>query len=420
MQSFALPRANRLVTVTHLFVSRRPRFSRRVALVALPALLIGVGCGDDPRANVASSATDAIVDGTVALGVGAIPGRPGYGNVVRGLELAVARLNERADSSARGSQRVRFRLRLPDKSATSAVRVAEALRSDASVIGVIGHPESGNTLEAIPVYADAEHAGANAVVAVSPTASSPQLSGISPWFFRVAPSDNDAAKFVAQWVFDSLQAKRAAIIYRNDSYGREWSRAFADAFETRGARVVERQPYLTGITEWDAYAQLIAVDQPDVVLFPGDAPDAIALLKALAALNVRIPFVGGDGTEAMRSAPEAEGARFVAFFRPERATGIESQVFLQRYRDAYNEEPDMFAALSYDAALAIGRAVLAGARTRVAVRDALERLGNGVAPVQGVAGPIAFERDHDIAGRAVVVTTIGREGTPSARLGSAR
>ncbi len=360
-----------------------------IAALALTACGRQIPASADPQAD----------DGSVALGVGAIPGRPGYDGVLRGLDLAVTRLNE--------AHAVQFRLRLPDAASTSAVRVAEQLRNDASVIGVVGHPESGHTIEAIPVYADAEHDGKNAVAAISPTASSPRLSGISPWFFRVAPSDNEAARFVAQWVLDSLKATRAAVIYRNDSYGREWSNTFANAFVKRGANVVERQPYLTGITEWEAYAQLIAKQHADVVLFPGDAADAVELLRALKAAHVSIPFVGGDGTEEMRTSPEANGARFVAFFRPERATGAEGKLFLQRYRDKYKSEPDMFSALSYDAAMTIGRVVLDGARTRVAVKVALEKLGHGAAPVDGVAGPITFEKNHDIAGRAVVVTTIG-------------
>ncbi len=381
--------------MTLLTASDRPGFADRLRLGLLAPLLTGVltisACG--------RTGTGPTSDGSVTLGVGAIPGRPGYEGVLRGLDLAIVRLNE--------ARSLQFRLRMPDPASTSAVRVAEQLRDDAAVIGVIGHPESGQTIEAIPVYADAEHDGANAVVAVSPTASSPQLSGISPWFFRVAPSDNEAARFVAHWVLDSLKATRAAVIYRNDSYGREWSNTFGQAFVRRGARVIERQPYLAGVSEWEAYAQLIAKVRPDVVLFPGDAQDAVELLRALKTSNVTVPFVGGDGTEGMRTSPEAQGARFVAFFRPERATGDEARLFLQRFRDKYHEEPDMFAALSYDAALAIGRVVLAGARTRSAVKEGLEQLGHGTAAVEGVAGSIAFERNHDIAGRAVVVTTIG-------------
>ncbi len=400
--------------------------ARQLRLSVLGATLLGVvGCSTQPDIRDAISP-----DGRVLLGVGALPGKPGYESVLQGLELAIARLNEASGATNADGTPLRFGLRTPDAGSVSAVQVAAQMRGDVGVIGVIGHPESGNTLEAMPIYADAEHAGADAVVAISPTASSPDLSGISPWFFRVAPSDNEAARFVARWVRDSLRARRAAIIYRNDSYGRAWSATFTDAFSTKfdstdaaardaAARVVEREPYLTGITEWDAYARLLARQRPDVLLFPGDAADAIALLRALAAINVRIPFVGGDGTEGMRDAPEAVGARFVAFFRPERATSAEGRRFLERYRAQYKTEPDMFAALSYDAALAIGRSVQAGARTRLAVRIALERLGHDSTPIEGVAGPIAFELNHDIAGRSVVVTTIGAGVTAQPTAGSA-
>lgn len=339
-------------------------------------------------------------NGNLLLGVGAVPGSPGYESVVRGVDLAVERLN--------GASKLRFQSRLPKAGVTSAVQVAQQLSLDADVIGVIGHPESGNTLEVMPVYADAEHSGANGVVAISPTASSPRLSGVSPWFFRVAPSDNDAARVTARWVRDSLQSSRAAIVYRNDSYGRDWASTFEQTFATNGAVVVAREPYLTGITDWDAYARLLATIRPDVVLFPGDAKDAVEILGALKRAGVTAPFVGGDGTEQMNQSAEAIGARYVAFFRADRATSPEALWFLARYRERFKQDPDMFAALSYDAAIVMGRTIVSGARTRASLRLALEKIGNGSPSVDGVGGRIAFERNHDIKGRSVVVVRVDR------------
>ncbi|MCZ8204028.1 branched-chain amino acid ABC transporter substrate-binding protein [Gemmatimonas sp.] len=374
----------------------RPRQCSRARQLAAwrcggPLLLTALaGCRHDERATTSS---------TVAIGVGAIPGAPNYAQVAQGVELAVARLNETAGGP-------RFRVRLPDSRASSAVQVAQQLRNDPAVIAVVGHPESGKTLEAIPIYADAEHGGANGVVAVSPTSSSPQLSGISPWFFRVAPSDADAAHFTARWVLDSLRARRAAIVYRNDSYGRDWADTFAAGFVQGGGQVLSRNPYLTSIVEWDAYAALLAAERPEVLLFPGDGADALALLQALRARGVRLPFVGGDGTEGMKAHPDASGAYYVAFFDETRASSAEAQSFVPAYRGRYGRAPDVFAALSYDAAIVIGRTVAAGARTRAALRLALARVGNGAPSVDGVAGRIAFEEDHDIKGRAVVITRI--------------
>lgn len=341
---------------------------------------------------------------SVAIGVGAIPGSPNFLEVVQGVELAVARLNEAAGSP-------RFRVRLPDRSATSAVRVAEQLRDDPSVIAVVGHPESGNTLEAIPIYADTEHDGANGVVVVSPTSSSPRLSGISPWFFRIAPSDADAASYAARWVRDSLRARRAAIVYRNDSYGRDWAATFELAFESGGGTVVIRDPYLTGVVEWEAYAALVAARRPDVVLFPGDGDDALAFLRALTARGVRVPFVGGDGSETMKRHADAAGAHYIAFFDESRASSPEATAFLRAYRGTVGRAPDMFAALSYDAAIVVGRTVANGARSRAALRLALERVGNGAPSVDGVAGRIAFDKNRDSKGRTVAIVRIPGDAT---------
>ncbi len=333
----------------------------------------------------------------VAIGVGALPGRPGYENVVRGVELAVARLN--ADPG------IRFRVALPADSASSAVAVAAAHRADRAVVAVVGHPESGYTQLAIPVYAAVSEHGRDAVVAISPTASSPALSGISDWFFRVAPSDEAGARDVARYAHDSLGFRTAAVIYRNDSYGRDWTTAFSDTWRERGGRLLIRDPYLTGQTDWAVYATHIAGRNPDVVLFPGDADDAVLFLRALRAAGARAQFIGGDGTEAIAQEAEFRGARYVTFFRADRATSAEARQFLEAWARAYQDPPDMFGALSYDAALAIGAAVRkASPRTRAGVREAVASLD-----LEGVAGRIAFDpRTHDVLGRSVVVSTVGQ------------
>ena len=382
--------ADRPLLVIQFPLATRPR----KAALALLLWLAVAGC----RASDAPQSRSA--DGALLIGVGAIPGSPGYESVVRGMDLAIERLN--------AASALRFRTRVPKAGAAGAVQVAQQLSADPDVIAVVGHPESGSTFEAIPIYADAEHAGANGVVAVSPTASSPQLSGVNPWFFRVAPSDNDAARVTAQWAHDSLGAKRAAIVYRNDSYGRDWAGTFARAFTKNGATIIAREPYLTGVSEWDAYAQLLATMRPDVVLFPGDAVDALAFIRALKVHGVTAPFIGGDGVEQINQHAEAVGARYVAFFRADRATSPEALWFLSRYRERFQQDPDMFAALSYDAAIVMGRTIINGARTRAALRLALEQIGNGAPSVDGVAGRIAFERNHDIKGRNVVIVRVDR------------
>lgn len=360
---------------------------RASRLLALPILGLLAACSAPPTFGE-----------DVAIGVGAIPGRSGYDNTVRGIELAIADLNLLPG--------VRFRMERPDDSAASAVAIAAAHRANPAVIAVVGHPESGQTQLAVPVYAARGTDDRMALAAVSPTASSPALSGISEWFFRVAPSDEAGARDVADFVLDSLKLRSAAVVYRNDAYGRDWARAFADRWRNGDGALLIRDPYLADHTDWTLYARHIAQVDPDVVLFPGDFDDAVRFLRALRLAGARAQFIGGDGTEPLARLPEFAGAHHVSFFQADRVTSAEGVAFLKAWDAAYEEPVDMFGALAYDATIAIGQAVRqAQPRTRGGVRAALATLD-----IAGVGGRIAFDpATHDVVGRSIVVSTVGRQ-----------
>src|SRR5882672_4521141 len=121
--------------------------------------------------------------GEIGIGVALDPKRAGMQSIYNGVELAVTQLN-----SQRGGK-LPLRMIKGPADVSDPVRIADSLRSNPSVVGVVGHPESGTTLDAMGEYADTKNAGRNAVVAISPTGTSPALSGASKWLFRVCPSD---------------------------------------------------------------------------------------------------------------------------------------------------------------------------------------------------------------------------------------
>ncbi|HEY0971629.1 MAG TPA: ABC transporter substrate-binding protein [Gemmatimonadales bacterium] len=336
---------------------------------------------------------------SIAIGI-ADDARDGAESAYRGAALAVEHLN-----AAGGAP---IALRRPPAGARGAVAIAAALRDDPSVVGVVGHPESGTTLEAIPIYEDAERSGERALVAVSPTATSPALSGRSPWFFRVCPSDVEASRAVARFVGDSLRARRAAVIYYNDSYGRDWTKAFAATFQASGGSLVLRAPYLPDMAEWGAYAGQLRRLGADVLLFPGDAADAENAIRALRAAGVDIPFIGGDPVSALEErAAEFAGARYTAFFDPRHAGTSAARTFVDAYRARWGSVPDQRAALAYDAATLIGRAAREVRGDRRAVRDYLAGVGSTHPALEGVTGRIAFDSGHDPVNKPVVIATVG-------------
>ena len=343
--------------------------------------------------------------GEYAIGVALNPQRPGMHTIYRGVELAVDQLNRE-----RGGRGSRFTMRKTPENVSGAIEIATILRDDPAVVGVVGHPESGSTLDAAAIYEDSERSGERAVVAISPTATSPALSGFSAWVFRVCPTDIAASAAVARFALDSLGARRASVIYRNDPYGKDWTRAFGTVFRAGGGTVLHREPYLPGITEWDAYAAYIARLNPDVILFPGSAEDAELAIRALRAAGVRAPLLGGDALAPLQAqAAEFAGVRFAAFFQAEAAATDAGRAFVQTYRTRHGELPDQRAALAYDAAMIIGRAALATRGDRHRMRDLIASIGTTGSTVhQGATGRIAFDSRHDVVGKAVMIARVGQ------------
>lgn len=375
----------------HHHPSRRRLVARLVSLLATSASL--AGCS--PTAGAGSD---------FGIGVALDPKRAGMQTIYNGVQLAVNQLN-----GQRGN-RPAFRMIRGDPNVSDPIRIADSLRENPHVIGVVGHPESGTTLDAIEEYADTKNGGRNAVVAISPTGTSPALSGASKWLFRVCPSDVHTSRTVARFVLDSLHAGRASIIYRNDAYGKDWSKSFAEAYREGRGVVVQRDPYLAGVTIWDAYAAYIKKLNPDVVLFPGSTEDAVLALRAMRAVGLSTPLVGGDAVSGLEAnAAEFPNARYAAFFLARRATTPEAKAFITAYRTTFNEEPDQRAALAYDAAMLIGRAALDVGGDRRKIRDWVEKVGRpGGAKVMGAAGPIEFDDKHDAVNKPIAIVQVGK------------
>jgi branched-chain amino acid transport system substrate-binding protein len=351
----------------------------------------GPGGGDTLYIGVAAAMTDAA--------------RPYFS----GVELAVAALNAQRRPSAPP-----FGVRRPPADQPTQVSVAIALRDDPSVIGVVGHTGSAQTLEAAPVYGDVAGRGANAVIAITPTATNPLVTRASEWVFRVCPTDLDGARALAAYAADSLRARRAAVIYRNDLFGRGYTRAFAPVFTDAGGDVTERDPYLAGITEFEAYALRIARQGVNALVVAGGATDAVEITRAMRAAGSRPYILGTDDLAALTTDSAAVrdygDVRYTAFFVADRVTSDAGVAFVRDYQARYGQAPDHRAALSYDAAMLIGLAAMEVGPERRRIRDRVASLGRERPAHQGVTGEIRFDETGDAVGKTVLVVPVGGSG----------
>lgn len=316
-------------------------------------------------------------------------------------ELAVGEINAGGGVGGR-----RLSLKVMDDSGSEdvAVRVATTLRDDPDVVAVIGHLTSGTTLVAIRVYG----AGTRPVAMISPSASSPDLSGINPWFFRVCPSDLSHGPDLARFARRRFNATRAAVIYINNDYGRGVRKSFAAEFARLGGQVVEEDPYVAGTPSLEPYLSRIRQQGGvDVLMLATERPGAELALREMAALGARWPTMGGDaltGIEAI--GPLAEGLHISSAYLPDRS-GDRNAQFVAAYGRAHpGQRPDHRGAGAYDIVHLLARALASVGPDRHALRDYVAQVGRARAAFEGVTGTISFDDRGDVAGKSVVVGVV--------------
>ncbi len=316
-----------------------------------------------------------------------------------GVQLAIEHLN-----AERGTGSRPLAMLAPPDSLAGAVEMATFFRDHPAVIGVVGHTGSGQMREAAPIYGDVQGKGRHGLVAVSPTATHPAVTRLSDWIFRVCPTDEDAARALARFARDSLRATRAAIIYRNDLFGRGFTRIFAPTYERAGGRILERNPYLAGITDYGAYAARLTRRNADVVVIAGGAQDAADMIRSIRRLGGSPHIIGTDDIAGMNAdraqAREFSGVRYTAFYLSD--PNSESR-FERDYRRRFAHAPEHRAALSYDAAMLIGLALNEAGPDRRKIRDRIASIGISAPSYGGVTGEIRFDAHGDPIAKPVLL-----------------
>ncbi len=309
----------------------------------------------------------------------------------QGAELAVAEINA---AGGIGGRLLTIDFQDDKGEGSRAATIAQAFVDDATISAVVGHVTSGAMVAAAKIY-DGH------LAAVATTASSPDLTGISPWAFRLISSDSANGVDLARFA-ERLGKRRAAILYENDNYGRGLAENFRSNFK---GEVISFDPIDAEGSHADVYIAWFLVHRPDLVFVAGTERSGIALLREAQKQGLTAEFLGGDGWTGVVIEPAiAEGALVGAPFtaldpRPE------ARKFVDAFRAKYNAEPDGNAALAYDAVYLLSNAMDEVGADRAKIRDWVASRTGDLA-LAGVTGSIAFLSSGDPVNKSFVMTRV--------------
>ena len=319
-----------------------------------------------------------------------------YGELSRmGAQLALDEINAKGGV---GGRPLAVRLVNDKGDDSTAIGVADSLAQDPRVVAVVGPIYSGTTMATAKVYGDAR------LPALATSATSPEISRLGPYIFRMASSDS--ANAVALASVARATGLRTAILYSNEDYGIGLMRYFSRALAAAGSAVVSEDPYLEEMTDFRPYLLRLKARGAQMVFIAGIDQGARTLIPQAREVGLDARFMGGDGIEALKEAGAAyDGTVIGVLFHPEASD--KARTFAQAFRARWKREPDSSAALAYDAVHLLGAALRDGARSREDVRRYLEHVGrDGSAKFDGVAGPVAFDANGDPQGKTCVIGTV--------------
>lgn len=314
--------------------------------------------------------------------------------------LLGARLAADAINAAGGVEGRKLVLReIDDADGTGrAIEAAQQLLEDPEVAAVVGPMTSGSVNDAYGVYDQG-------LPAIATSATSPDISGISEWMFRMIPDDRAIAVAAAEFAGRELGARRVAVLYANDSYGRGLVTAFRTAFVGTGGEIVEEDPYLESMEDFTPYLQRVLRTGPDVLFVAGVPGSAARILAQSRGLGLDLPVVGGDALAAL-SAGDVPLRRVysVVAYHPEGPTE-ENREFVRLFRDAHGRDPSPESAPAYDAVRLLARLAASGATDRREIRAALAGLAADH-PFTSVSGPLTFDESRDVKGLSLQVVRV--------------
>lgn len=262
-----------------------------------------------------------------------------------GARLAIDQIN-----ASGGIARKKLELLVSDDMGTAeGARSADRKLIDAGVVAIIGHMTSGQTMAALPVV---EKAG---MVLLSPTTSTPALTGKVDHFFRVLADTVSEAQLLAQYVAHKAGLKRMAAIFDNDNaaYTEAYLTAFRNEFEKQGGRMVGDVGYASSEKPVfsSVMAQLHEFD-PQGLLIITSAYDGGLIAQQPRRLGWKTHFFGSGWTKSSplieTGGRAVEGMAFV-HYHDQNSSAPRYMKFRQDYKARFKQEPTFMAANTYEA-----------------------------------------------------------------------
>jgi branched-chain amino acid transport system substrate-binding protein len=282
--------------------------------------------------------------------------------------------------------------------------IAQKFVTNKAVIGVIGPYDSSSTMAAGPVYDRGK------LVHILGAATSPRVSTLGDYTYRVCPLDSLKGAVMAAFVWEYLKARKAAVIHQIHDSENMFAAAFKENFSNRGGQIVAEETFLGGDKDFTALLSKIKEARPEVIHTGAFYPEAALIVKQAHMLGLtNVKFFDGDACYNPQlmaiGGEDVEGFFIAAMFHPDLPTP-RAKEFVKNFKEKYGTLPEAVSALFYDATCVLAEAIDKGGETRDEVMRYVQGIGTKSPALDLVTGPVKFDKNGDVEGKGFWVCEV--------------
>lgn len=280
---------------------------------------------------------------------------------------------------------------------------AQTKLAEDGVFAIVGATISGTSAQAVKASGEQE------VPTVSPSATADEVTNDGtkgyPYGYRVCYSDMFQAVTMANFTKDKGFTKVGIIGDNSNPYAKGLIDKYEEMAPDLGIDILWTETFSKGETDFSSILTKVKNDKDVEALFiPGYYSEVGPLLNQAHALGVDLPVLGVDGYESDEFIDLA-GADALnnVFYSNHYSTLIDSSAhtaFVEAFEKEYNEKPNGFAALAFDATnLILDALERAGAPDPKKVNEAIQSTKG----FEAVTGVISIDELHNAEKATYVV-----------------
>ena len=336
------------------------------------------GCGESGGGGGSANADEIVVGSNFEL----TGNHAQYGsNAAKGFKLAVQEVN---DAGGVNGKKIKIVDADSKSDAAESVNAATKLISDNQVVAMVGPAVTAS------VIAESQVATDNKVPVIAPAATNPDVTvengAVKPYIFRACFIDPQQSEVMAQFATKDLKAKTAVLYIDSSSdYSKSLGKIFKEKFEADGGKVLMEEFFVAKDQDFKATLTKLQGANADVMFVPAYYEEVGKIVKQARELGINSTILGTDGWDDSKVVEIAgSDALNNTYFCTHYFEGdAEVQPFIEAYKKAYSEDPNVFAALGYDAGKMLVDAIQRGGDGAEKIRVNIEtikdlKVGTGV------------------------------------------